>query len=307
MKKQELPGRTLVVIVGPTAVGKTNFAVEMAKFLNAEIISADSRQFYKELCIGTAKPTMDEMQGVQHHFVDFLSIEDEYNAYDFEKETLQVLDQLFENNHFAILTGGSGLYVKAVCEGIDLMPDIPIESRLSLKNQLEENGLEFMLERLKQIDREYYQIVDKQNPARILRALEIYETTNKPYSTFRKGEKAHRAFKILKIGLEREREELYQRINQRMDIMIGNGLFAEAENLFEMRHMNALKTVGYKEIFDYMEGKYDRDEAIRLLKRNSRRYAKRQMTWFKKDEEIKWFHPDKFEEVLKLIAEGQSE
>jgi tRNA dimethylallyltransferase len=291
----------LIVIAGPTAVGKTDFAVKMAKEIGTVIISADSRQFYKEMNIGTAKPTAEEIQGVKHHFIDFLSIEDQYNAYDFEKDVTLVLEKLFGIHQQVIMTGGSGLYVKAACDGIDIMPDIPNKVRQGLKNELKEKGLEALLQRLKIVDPDYFAEVDQQNPARVIRGLEIYETSGRPFSSFRTGGKAHRDFNIIKIGLERERQELYDRINRRVDLMIAKGLFFEVENLFEKRGLNALNTVGYKEIFDFMEGKYDREEAIRLLKRNSRRYAKRQMTWFKNDGEIKWFHPKQYEEAVAYV------
>jgi tRNA dimethylallyltransferase len=301
-QEQGLVLPTLIVIVGPTAVGKTDFAVRMARDCGTEIISADSRQFYREMSIGTAKPTVEEMQGVNHHFIGFLSVEEKYNAYDFETDALKVLSRLFDKCPFAILTGGSGLYVKAVSEGIDLMPDIPDDIRQGLKMELNEKGLEPLLERLKTVDPAYYQEVDRHNPTRVIRGLEIFETSGIPYSSFRKGSKAKRNFNIIKLGLERDRQELYDRIDHRMDWMIGAGLFSEAEKLFDKRHLNALNTVGYKEIFDFLEGKYDKEEAIRLLKRNSRRYAKRQITWFKKDREIRWFHPDQYGAALEYVG-----
>lgn len=297
------PPGVMVVVAGPTAVGKTSFSVELAKVFDTEIISADSRQFYREMSIGTAKPSQEEMQGIRHHFVGFLSIADTYNVSDFETDVIRFLNGWFKNHRVAIMTGGSGLYVKAVCEGIDEMPDIPSEIRNRLKKELDEKGLAAMADRLKAVDPEYYHIADTQNPARILRGLEVYESSGLPFSSFRTGEKSPRDFRVIKIGLERERKELNDRIERRMDEMIAAGLFEEAGKLFSYRHYNALNTVGYKEIFDHLMGQYDREEAVRLLKRNSRRYAKRQMTWFKKDQEIAWFHPSEFQRVVNFIEE----
>ncbi len=293
----------LLVLVGPTAVGKTDFSLELAKTFHTEIISADSRQFYHEMSIGTAKPDLAELQGIPHHFIDFLSIDQPFNAYDYELEAVNLLEDLYRKNKLVILTGGSGLYVKAVCDGIDQMPDIPENIRKQLKTELKEKGLSILLDQLKTVDPEYFEQVDQQNPSRVIRGLELYLTSGIPYSKFRTGKKAIRNFRTIKIGLERGKQDLYDRINRRMDEMIARGLFEEAESLFEKRNLTALKTVGYKEIFDFLEGKYDREEAVRLLKRNSRRYAKRQMTWFKKDEEIKWFHPDEYEMVVKYIKQ----
>lgn len=293
----------LLVLVGPTAVGKTDFAIQLAKAFRTEIVSADSRQFYREMSIGTAKPELDEMQGIPHHFIDFLNVDQPFNAYDYELEAVNLLEDLYRKNKLVILTGGSGLYVKAICDGIDQMPDIPENIRNQLKMELKEKGLSFLLDQLKTVDPEYFEQVDQQNPSRVIRGLELYLTSGIPYSKFRTGKKAIRNFRTIKIGLEREKQDLYDRINQRMDEMIARGLFEEAKNLLEKRNLTALNTVGYKEIFDFLEGKYDREEAIRLLKRNSRRYAKRQMTWFKKDEEIKWFHPDEYAMVVDFIKQ----
>lgn len=293
----------LIAIVGTTAVGKTEFAVKMAKELDTEIISADSRQFYKDMNIGTAKPEPEEMKGVKHHFIDFLSVEDNYNAYEYEKDVMELLSKLFENHHWALLTGGSGLYVKAVFDGIDIMPDSLPEVREKLKKELYEKGLDELLKRLQATDPEYYSLVDKKNPARIIRALEIIEISGKPFSYFRRGFNVERGFKSIKLGLERDRQELYERIDQRVDRMIAKGLFAEAEKLYEKRGLPALNTVGYKEIFGFFDGHYGREEAVRLLKRNTRRYAKRQLTWFKKDLQIKWIHPDRYEDAIKYVKE----
>ena len=291
----------LIVIAGPTGVGKTNLCVQLAQDLNCEIISADSRQFFKEMSIGTAKPTESEMGGVKHHFVDFISIEQEFSAGKFEQEVLHLLPQLYKKNNLAIMTGGSGLYIQAVCLGMNEIPDVDMSFREILYQELNDHGLSPLLQELSIKDPVYFEIVDENNPQRIIRALEICRGTGRPYSSFRTDHRIKRDFEVVKIGLEREREELFARIDERMDLMIEHGLFEEGQKLYEMRHMNALKTVGYKEVFGYLDGTYDLNEAIRLLKRNSRRYAKRQLTWFKKDPEFTWFDPDRFEEILKHI------
>jgi tRNA dimethylallyltransferase len=291
----------LVVLVGPTAVGKTGLAVELARHYQTEIISADSRQFYRELSIGTAKPTAEEMQGIKHHLLDFLDLETYYNVSRFENDAIALLNVLFTQFDPVILAGGSGLYVKAICEGIDEMPDIDPEIRQKWKKRIQEKGLERRAVMLQQLDPEYAAKTDLKNPNRILRGLEMFDQTGKPFSVFHRNSKTLRLWKTIKIGLERPREELYQRINLRMDLMIGQGLFEEVEKLYPFRHLNALNTVGYKEIFGYLDQQYDREETIRLLKRNSRHYAKRQMTWFKKDAEITWFHPDQKEKIVEWI------
>ncbi|MTI30556.1 tRNA (adenosine(37)-N6)-dimethylallyltransferase MiaA, partial [Xanthovirga aplysinae] len=286
---------------GPTAVGKTDLCIRFANYFKTEIISSDSRQFFIELNIGTAKPTVEEMKGVKHHFVNFLHIDQEYSAGHFERDALKKLDELFINHDVVIMTGGSGMYNKALCEGMDLLPEAPSHFREKLNQEYAEKGLDPLQKMLQDLDPSYYSKVDLNNPQRIIRALEVCLATGKPFSFFQNQNKVERPFHILKIGLEREREELYERINHRMDLMIGKGLFDEAQSLFSKRHLNALQTVGYKEIFDYLEGKFDKEEAIRLLKRNSRRYAKRQMTWFKKDPEIKWFNPEEENKIIDYL------
>lgn len=295
--------RYLIVLAGPTAVGKTSLSINIARKLKCDIISADSRQFFKELSIGTAKPTSAEMLDVRHHFVDFISINEEYSSGKFERATLNLLPQLFNKSHFAIMTGGSGLYIQAVCQGMNDMPDVDIRFRDSLYAELETHGLSALLEELKIKDPEYYNIVDRSNPQRIVRALEICRGTGNPYSSFRMNNSVRRDFEIIKIGLNRDRKELFTRIDQRVEDMIKAGLFEESEQFFDKRSLNALKTVGYKEIFGYLDNKYDKAEAIRLLKRNTRRYAKRQLTWFQKDNEFTWFHPDSIEEILSFIQQ----
>ncbi|BDD04370.1 tRNA (adenosine(37)-N6)-dimethylallyltransferase MiaA [Aureibacter tunicatorum] len=293
----------LIVLVGPTAVGKTALSIQLAKALKTDIVSADSRQFFKELSIGTAKPDIEEMDGVPHHFIDCMSIHEPYSAGKFELDALNTIDEIFKTHDSTILTGGSGLYINAVCEGIDDMPPTPPEIRDNLMQRLENEGLEILRNELKVIDPQYFNEVDPNNSQRIVRALEVYQVSGKPISYFRKSKLNKRPFKMIKIGLERDREELYNRINQRMDIMIGKGLFEEAKKYQAYKEINALQTVGYKEIYDYLDGKYDYEEAVRLLKRNSRRYAKRQMTWFKRGQDYAWFHPDEFEKIMTHINE----
>lgn len=291
----------LLVIAGPTAVGKTLLCVNLAHELQAEIISADSRQFFKELSIGTAKPTREEMKGVPHHFIDFISIDQEFSAGKFESATLALLPKLFKKNNLVLMTGGSGLYIQAVCQGMNDVPEVDLSFRKELYKELEIHGLKLLLEELKVKDPEYFNSVDHNNPQRVVRALEVCRGIGKPYSSFRSDYKIKRNFELIKIGLNRDRQELFARIDQRMDEMVEAGLFEEASKFYEKRHVNALKTVGYKEVFGYLDGTYDKTEAIRLLKRNTRRYAKRQLTWFNKDPEFTWFHPDDFDEILTFI------
>lgn len=291
----------LILIVGPTAVGKTSLCLNLAKKFNTEIVSCDSRQFYREMNLGTAKPTPEELQQVPHHLINSLSIEDEYDVRKFENDALEILAEIFKKNSIALMTGGSGLYADAITKGLDEIPDVDPEIRKSIISEFEKKGLEWLQSEIEKVDPEYHQLVDRQNPQRLMRALEVFRGTGLKFSSFRVKKKAIRPFSIIKIGLERDREDLYQRIDLRMDQMVNSGLFDEADALFGKRHLNALQTVGYSEIFGYLEGKYNREEAIRLLKRNSRRYAKRQMTWFRRDSEIKWFHPEQQEEIMAWI------
>jgi tRNA dimethylallyltransferase len=293
----------LIVVAGPTAVGKTDLCIKIAKKFNTTIISSDSRQFFREMKIGTAKPTPAEQKEVRHHFVDNLSVKEDYDVRKFEQDALLLLNELFTGHRYVVMTGGSGLYVDAVCNGFDEMPEVPAGVREELNNLYHREGLAKLQQMVQEADPVYYGQVDLQNPQRLIRALEVCQGTGIPFSAFRKKTKTERPFKIIKIGLERDRQELYDRINLRMDQMIAEGLFEEAAELFSQRHLNALQTVGYSEIFRYMEGEYDKDEAIRLLKRNSRRYAKRQMTWFKKDPEMVWFHPSKVEAIIEHIED----
>ncbi|GGG57086.1 tRNA (adenosine(37)-N6)-dimethylallyltransferase MiaA [Hymenobacter glacieicola] len=283
---------TLLVVTGPTAVGKTALCVRLAQELQTEIVSADSRQFFRELNIGTAKPTPEEMQGVPHHFINSHSITEEYNAGRFEQDALTLLAELFQRHRVVILTGGSGLYLHAVTEGLDELPAAPPAVREQLRAELEAHGLEPLVAELERLDPVTHARIDRQNPQRVLRALEISRATGQPFSSFHGATAAPRPFRVVKVALTREREELYQRIDQRMDQMLAAGLEAEARSLYPHRHHNALQTVGYQELFQYFEGHYDYAEAVRLLKRNSRRYAKRQLTWLRRDPRYQWFHPE---------------
>lgn len=297
----ETAGKTLVVIVGPTAVGKSALAIALAKKLRTEIISADSRQFFKELTIGTAKPSDDELHEVPHHFINTHSIHQEYDAARFAHDALVVARKIFEQHQFAILAGGSGLYIKALCEGFDDIPQVPDEIRESIVEQFTEHGLSWLQQKMKSIDPEHFEVIDQQNPHRLIRALEVKMGTGSSIASFRKGTLLQHDFRIIKIGLELSREELYARIDERVDEMVDRGLFGEAEKLYGYKNHQALQTVGYQEIFDFMDGLYDREEALRLLKRNSRRYAKRQLTWFKKDKDVQWFAPDRTEEIMNYL------
>lgn len=275
--------------MGPTAVGKTDFCVALAQKLKTEIVSADSRQFYQELNIGTAKPTKTEMQGVPHHFVDSHSIADYYSMGDYERDAIQKINTLFTKYDTVILTGGSGMFVKAITHGLDEMPEIDHELREQLMNELKTNGLKSLAAKLKLMDPEYFESMDQKNSQRVVRALEVCIGTGQNYTAFRKASLANRPFTMIKLGLERDRAQLYHRIDKRMDMMLQNGLVDEAKSLLAYKDHYALQTVGYKEVYDYLEGQYDFAEMERLLKRNSRRYAKRQMTWFKNQDQFNWF------------------
>ena len=273
--------RLLIVVAGPTAVGKTAYCVELAKKYNTEIISADSRQFYKELSIGTAKPSVEEQGGVMHHFIDSHSIHEYFSPGDFEREALKLLDQLFQQHEVVIATGGSGLYLKALTDGLDEMPEVDLDLREKLNNRLALEGIEVLADELKQLDPDYAAQVDIQNPQRIVRAIEVCLSTGKPYSSFRNAKKAQRPFEMQLICLDRPREILYQRIDDRMDEMLKKGLVEEAKQFEQFQDLYALKTLGYKEVYGHLRGEYDEAEMIRLLKRNSRHYAKKQLTWFR--------------------------
>lgn len=293
--------KKLIVVAGPTAVGKTALAIELAKHFKTEIISADSRQFYRELTIGTAKPGTAERTQVIHHFIDNLSIEQEYDAAQFGKEALETIKNIFLYRDHIVLCGGSGLYIKAVIDGFDEIPEVSREIRKELTEQFEIHGVNWLKEQLHVLDPESFYKIDQDNPHRLMRALEVKIGTGQSIFSFRRNEKLKHDFKIVKIGLELPREVLYKRIDERMDEMIACGLFNEAEGLYAFKTHNALQTVGYQEIFEFMDGLFDRDEAIRLLKRNSRRYAKRQLTWFRRDDEMKWFSPYELNQIIDYI------
>lgn len=303
---QKLTKPLLISIVGPTAVGKTSLSVSLAKKLGVEIISADSRQFYKEMDIGTAKPTNEELLEVKHHFINSHSISESYNAGEFGRDVKERLNQLYMGSNCAIAVGGSSLYLKSLWEGFDEMPNTDSLVRETLNKELKELGLERLLLELKEKDPTYYDEVDTQNGQRIVRALEVIRSSGKPFSSFRKAETSELPYRNLKIGLNIERSILFDRINLRMDQMIEKGLFEEAVSLIKFRNHNALQTVGYSEIFSFIDGEYNRDEAVRLLKRNSRRYAKRQLTWFNRYEDIHWFEPQQMDDILSLVGQHLS-
>ena len=283
-----LPGKTIYIIVGPTASGKTAHAIALAQQLQTEIISADSRQCYREMNIGVAKPTSEELETIPHFFINNLGVTEEVNAKVFEKSALVFAKKIFEKNDSAVMAGGTGLYIKAFCEGIDLMPEVENETREKLRKAYFENGIQWLQEEVQKKDDAFWQQAEKNNPHRLLRALEIKETTGISILEFQKKEKVQRAFKIVKIGLELPMPVLYERINYRVEKMMQQGLLQEVENLLPYRNYPALQTVGYKELFEYLDGKCTLSEAVEKIKQHTRNYAKRQMTWFKKDQEIYW-------------------
>lgn len=293
--------KTLIIVVGPTAVGKTALSIELAKFYSCPVISADSRQFYKEMSIGTAKPSFEEMQGVTHYFIDNISIHDTYNVGQFEREAIECIETLFKEHEQLILVGGSGLYINAILNGVDEFEEIPTKIREKLIKDHEEKGLIFLQEELKKLDEVYYNQVDLNNPQRIMRALEVCIHNNKPYSSFRKKTKKERSFDTINLLINTEREALYQRINQRVDLMMKQGLLDEVKALYPYKHLNALNTVGYKELFDLMDGNCTLDEAVNMIKQNSRRYAKRQLTWFNHQGEFETFAPTDLEKIKAYI------
>lgn len=281
---------TLICIIGPTAIGKTQLSITLAKAFNTDIISCDSRQFYKEMSIGTAVPSVEELKAVKHHFIQHLSIFDSYSVGDFEKEALNTINHCFQSKNLLCFTGGSGLYQKAVLEGLDHFPEVDKSIRENLNATYKNKGIKPLQNQLNQLDPDYFKIVDKQNPHRLIRALEICIGTSRPYSSFINNNKnTNRSFNILKIGLTADREILYDRIEKRVDIMFDNGLLEEAKALYKHRTLNALQTVGYKELFEYFDGNFSLEEAKTEIKKNTRRYAKRQLTWYRKQDDIKWF------------------
>lgn len=295
--------QTLFVIIGPTGVGKTETCLQVAEHLNTPIVNADSRQIFKEIPIGTAAPTAEQRQRVRHYFVGTHSIADYYSAAMYEADVTSLLPRLFEESYSssALLSGGSMMYVDAVCKGIDDIPTINDETRELMKRRLAEEGLEAMVEELHQLDPEHWAIVDRHNPRRVIHALEICHMTGKTYTSFRTNSVKQRPFRIVKIGLNREREELYERINLRVLQMMELGLEQEARSMYTLRHLNALNTVGYKELFQHFDGGIPLEEAVRQIQSNTRRYMRKQLTWFKRDEEIRWFHPDKIKEILNYV------
>lgn len=297
----------LVVIGGPTAVGKTATSIQVAQYFKTEIISADSRQFYKEMNVGTAKPSSSVLNTVPHHFIDFLHVWEDYNAGDYERDVLLKLDELFKEHKVIIMTGGSGLYIDAVCSGFDEMPDVPQEVREKLNDDYLTKGLVYLQEQLKKADPEYYDQVDLSNPQRVIRALEIIGTTGKPYSSFRKKEPTPRPFDIIYFGLNMPRKELYEQINARVDVMIEEGLIEEVKSLKEYQHYNALQTVGYQEIFSYLNNEISLKEAIELIKQNTRRYAKRQLTWFRRNEHTHWIDNKDITSIIYKISSAIDE
>lgn len=292
----------LIVVTGPTASGKTSTAIKIAKTLGTEIISADSRQFYKELPIGTAAPTKSELNEVQHHMVHILNIDDKYDVADYERDVLLLLKHLFLKHNVVVISGGSGLFIDAVCNGLDSIPDISENNRKSVNDLYENGGLIALQSELQRIDPEYYNIVDKQNPRRLQRALEVCYQTNLPYSSFRKNTSKVRDFKIIKIALLWERNELISRINQRVEQMVSDGLVDEARSVYHKRHLNSLNTVGYKELFQYFDGNVSLDEAIENIKISTRQYAKRQMTWLRKNNDYQWFKIDELDKMIDFIT-----
>ncbi len=288
--------KTLVVLLGPTGVGKTQNSLSLAERLGVPIINADSRQIYREIPIGTAAPTREQMERVNHFFVGERSVTDYYSAARYERDVLRLLDELFKENDIALMCGGSMMYIDVVCRGIDALPTVDDETRREMKERLEREGLESLVEELREVDPEYYAVVDKKNPRRVVHALEISRVAGRPYSQLRTGQKRERPFKILKIGLHRERIEMYERINQRVLMMVDEGLIEEAHSVYPLRGVNALNTVGYKELFAYFDGRIDLSEAIRQIQSHTREYMRKQMTWFSHDESIKWQHAE--DEIL---------
>lgn len=293
--------KTLFVLIGPTGVGKTELSLSIGEMLGCDIVSADSRQMYADLKIGTAAPTSKELTRVRHHFVGQLALTDYYSAARYEEEAMECLSKLFTQNDYALLTGGSMMYVDAVCKGIDDIPTVDTETRSFMMERYEKEGLETLCAELRLLDPEYYRTVDLKNPKRVIHALEICHMTGRTYTSYRTQSYKERPFRIIKIGLRREREELYKRINRRVEVMMEQGLLEEVKSVLPYRHLNSLNTVGYKELFMYLDGEWTLDFAIEKIKQNSRIYSRKQMTWFKRDTEIHWFHPDETERIIHFV------
>ncbi|MFI5450642.1 tRNA (adenosine(37)-N6)-dimethylallyltransferase MiaA [Pedobacter sp. UC225_61] len=296
-----MPQKTLIVVVGPTAIGKTGLAIELAKFYDSEIISADSRQFFKEMNIGTAKPSKEELAAAPHHFINSHNVKTLFSTGDFEVQALQLMEELFKKHDALIMVGGSGLYINAVCKGLDDLPEIDLVIREKLNQQFEEEGIEAIRTQLRELDPEYFAKVDQSNPQRMIRGLEVVLSTGKKLSSFLTANKKERPFNIVKIGLNTDRALLYERINHRVDVMMEAGQLAEAESLLPYRQYNALNTVGYSELFDYLDGKTDLASAVAMIKQNTRRFAKRQLTWFRRDENTTWFEPNQINEIIQYL------
>ena len=293
--------KTLIVVVGPTAIGKTALAISLAQFYKTEIISADSRQFFKEMNIGTAKPSTEELASAPHHFVDSHSIQTLFSTGDFEVEALKLMKALFKKHEVLIMVGGSGLYIDAVCEGLDELPEIDLNIREQLNQKLANEGIEAIKNQLQELDPIYYEKVDQANPQRMIRGLEVVLSTGKKLSSFLTATKKQRPFQIIKIGLNTDRAILYNRINQRVDLMMAAGQLEEVKSLIPYRAYNALNTVGYSELFDYLDGKTELTIAVNMIKQNTRRFAKRQLTWFRRDEDMVWFEPNQLDQILKYL------
>ena len=295
--------KTLIVIAGPTASGKTAFSIEMAKALSTVILSADSRQFYKEMSIGTAAPTEEELAQVNHHFVHHIGIEDKFDVADYERDALQLLDKLFKKHDTVVMTGGSGLFIDAVCNGIDAMPDVQPDIREKVQKLYDKGGLKALQDEVQRLDPEYYSLVDQQNPRRLQRALEVCYQTGQPFSSFRSGNTVQRDFDIKKYALLWNRQQLIERINKRVDLMMEQGLLEEAKALYQKRHLNALNTVGYKELFSYFDGQCTLAEAVELIKIHTRQYAKRQMTWLRKDTRYQWITLEDLDNTVSILQQ----
>lgn len=298
---QALKTKTLISVVGPTAIGKTALAIQLAQHFGTEIISADSRQFFREMAIGTAKPSAAELAAAKHHFIDSHSVSQLFSTGDFEVDGLKKLDEIFRKHDVAIMVGGSGLYVNALINGLDDMPDIDLSIREKLNKQFEEEGLSVIQNQLAELDPEYFAKVDQQNPQRMIRGLEVYLSTGQKLSSMLSATKKERPFSIIKIGLNTDRAVLYDRINRRVDQMMADGLVEEVKLLIPFRKYNALNTVGYSELFDYLDGKIALEDAVAAIKQNTRRFAKRQLTWFRRDEEVNWFEPDQSKQIIDFV------
>ncbi|BBE19255.1 tRNA dimethylallyltransferase [Aquipluma nitroreducens] len=307
LNNQSIRMNTLIIVLGPTGVGKSDISIQLAKHFHTEIISADSRQFFKELSIGTAVPSSEDLEIVPHHFIQNKSIHNYYNVSEYETEALCLINELFAKLNPIVLTGGSMLYVDTICNGIDDIPTVDPEIRDDVIRWYEQNGIEALRQRLLEIDPEYYQIVDLNNPKRLLHAVEIHQMTGQPLTSFRKKTIKERSFRMIKIGINQDRKVLYERINQRVLKMMDAGLLEEAKTVCPYRMLNSLNTVGYKELFSYLDGECTLDEAIDLIQRNTRKYARKQLTWFRRDQQIKWFEPEQIQEIIEFVESEMSE